>query len=80
MDVVGVEFLTRSMLDGTATTERYTVSVDSGDPLGPFAAGNPASTNYTAVDLNGQQIRFDVDASSGGNVGAIEVRVFGSAG
>jgi hypothetical protein len=78
-DVVGVEFLTRRMLDGTATTEMYTVTIDGGETFGPFPAGNPAIPNFTAIDFTGQQIRFDVDSSTGGNVGAIEVRVFAPA-
>lgn len=75
-DVAGVEFLTRSMLDGSATTEMYTITVDDGETFGPFPAGNPANPNFTAVEFSGQQVRFDVDSSTGGNVGAIEVRVF----
>lgn len=78
-DVVGVEFLTRRMLDGTATTEMYTITVDDGETFGPFPAGNPANPNFTAIDFTGQQVRFDVDSSTGGNVGAIEVRVFAPA-
>ncbi|MEE9415053.1 MAG: discoidin domain-containing protein [Acidimicrobiales bacterium] len=78
-DVVGLEFLTRSMLDGTATTEMYTVTVDGDQVFGPFPAGNPADPNFTAIEFSGQQIRFDVDSSTGGNVGAIEVRVFAPA-
>lgn len=79
-EVVGVEFWTRSMLDGSATTEMYTVTVDDGEPLGPFGAGNPANPNFTAVEFSGQQIRFDIDSSTGGNVGAIEIRLFAPAG
>ncbi len=75
-DIAGVEFLTRSMLDGTATTEMFTITVDSGETFGPFPAGNPASTNFAAVEFSGQEIRFEVETSTGGNVGAIEVRVF----
>lgn len=78
-DVVGVEFLTRSMLDGTATTETYTVTVDGDDPLGPFPAGNPADPRFSPIEFSGREIRFDVSSSSGGNVGAIEVRVFAPA-
>lgn len=78
-DVIGVEFLTRSMLDGSATTETYTVSVDGGDPLGPFPAGNPANPNFSAVEFRGQVIRFDVVRSTGGNVGAVELGVFAPA-
>ncbi len=75
-DVVGVEFLTRSMLNGTAITEMYTVTVDGGDVFGPFPAGTPADRDFTAVEFTGQEIRFDVEISTGGNVGAVEVRVF----
>lgn len=78
-DVVGVEFLTRRMLDGTATTDMYTITVDGADTFGPFPAGTPANPNFTAIDFTGREIRFDVDSSSGGNVGAIEVRVFAPA-
>ena len=78
-EVVGVEFLTRRMLDGTATTEMYTITVDGGETFGPFPAGNPADPNFTAADFTGREIRFDVDSSTGGNVGAIEVRVFAPA-
>lgn len=78
-EIAGVEFLTRSMLDGTATTEMYTVTVDDGDPIGPFPAGNPAEPGFSALELNGQKFRFEVDTSSGGNVGAVEVRVFAPA-
>lgn len=77
--VAGVEFLTRSMLNGTAITETYTVTVDGGDPLGPFPAGNPANPRFTSVEFTGQQIRFDVETSTGGNVGAIEIRVLAPA-
>lgn len=79
-DIVGVEFLTRRMLDGTATTEMYTITVDGRETFGPFPAGNPANPNFTPAEFTGQEIRFDVDSSTGGNVGAIEVRVFAPAG
>lgn len=78
-EVVGVEFLTRSMLNGTAITEMFTVTVDGGETFGPFPAGNPAEPNFTALEFSGQEIRFDVETSTGGNVGAVEVRVFAPA-
>ena len=74
--MVGVEFLTRRMLDGTATTEMYTITVDGGEMFGPFPAGSPADPGFAAVEFSGQQIRFDVETSTGGNVGAVEVGVF----
>ncbi len=79
-EVVGTEFITRRMLDGSAITDTYTISIDGGEPLGPFTAGTPAEPNFNPAEFTGQVIRFDIDASSGGNVGAIEVNVFAPAG
>jgi len=78
--VVGTEFITRRMLDGTAITDTYMITIDDGEPLGPFTAGTPAEPNFNAAEFTGQVIRFDIAASSGGNVGAIEVNVFAPAG
>lgn len=76
-EIIGVEYITRSMLDGTAIAETYTVTVDDGEPQGPFPAGTPADPEFTALETSGQVLRFDVDTSTGGNVGAVEVRVIG---
>jgi len=76
--VVGVEFLTRSMTDGSATTTEYTVTVDGGTPQSPFPAATPGRPAVAALDVTGQVFRFDVAASTGGNTGAIEVRIFGA--
>ncbi len=77
-DVTGVAFLTRSMLDGSAVTEEFSVTVDGGEQLGPFAAGTPAEPRVVDVAFTGQVLRFDVEASTGGNVGAVEIQVFGA--
>lgn len=74
----GVEFVTRSMLNGTAITESYTVTV--GDQIfGPFPAASPAASALADVQVEGQVVRFDVETSTGGNVGAVEVRVYEAA-
>lgn len=75
-EVAGVEFITRSMANGTATTSQFFVVVDDGDRLGPFATGNPATPSFNAVTFTGRIIRFEIDTSTGGNTGAIEARVF----
>jgi hypothetical protein len=75
-DVAGVEFLTRSMADGSAIANEFFVVVDDGDRLGPFPAGNPANSEFVAMDFAGKIIRFEIDTSTGGNTGAIEIRVF----
>lgn len=79
-DIAGVEFVTRSMADGTAITTSFTVSVDGGDPQGPFPAASPATSAVAPLAVTGQVLRFDVDESTGGNVGAAEVRVFADSG
>lgn len=73
-EIAGVEFITRSMLDGTAVTETYTVTID-GERFGPFTAGTARDPGFAAVDATGRQVRFDVETSTGGNVGAVDVRV-----
>lgn len=75
-DIVGVEFLTRTMANGTATTATFWVVVDGGERLGPFTAGNPAAPNFNAAAFRGRVLRFEIDTSTGGNTGAIEVRAF----
>jgi hypothetical protein len=78
-DIGGVEYLTRSMADGTAITTTYWVTIDDGERLGPFAAGNPAETNFQAIQASGQVVRFEAQDTTGGNTGAVEIRVFAPA-
>ena len=75
-EVAGVEFVTRSMADGSAITDNFFVVVDDGDRMGPFSASNPANPEFIAVSFTGTVIRFEIDTSTGGNTGAIEIRVF----
>lgn len=77
--VTGIDFVTRSMADGSAVTSTYTVSVDGAAPLGPYPAGTPAQARPNEVDVTGRQLRFEVEDSSGGNVGAVEIRVYAPA-
>lgn len=67
--VSDVVLRTRSMTDGSAITETFSITAD-GVTLGTFAADLPAS-----IDLDAQTLRFDVISSSGGNTGAIEILV-----
>jgi hypothetical protein len=75
-EIVGVEFITRAMGDGSATTTEYTVTVDDAETYGPFPAGDQAEPGFVVVAFSGQVLRFDVAASTGGNTGAIEIRAF----
>jgi hypothetical protein len=75
-EVAGVEFLTRTMTDGSATTTSFHVVVDGSDRLGPFDAGNPANPAFNVAEFTGRSLRFEVETTTGGNTGAIEIRVF----
>jgi hypothetical protein len=78
--IAAVEFITRSMADGTAITSTYGVTVDATHMLGPFPAGTLVDPRPSPVSVTGRTVRFQVTASSGGNTGAIEVRVLAPAG
>jgi hypothetical protein len=73
--IAAVEFITRSMADGTAITSTYSVTVDGTRTLGPFPAGTRVDPKASAVSVTGRTLRFQVTTSSGGNTGAIEIRV-----
>lgn len=74
-DVAAVDFLTRSMTDGSAIAETFTLTVDDQETLGPFPAGNPADPRTSDISVTGRLFRFDVETSTGGNTGAVEVRL-----
>ena len=64
------------MLDGTAITTEFTVTVDNSKVFGPFQAGTPATPNFAELSTGGTVFRFDVSDSTGGNTGAIEISIF----
>jgi hypothetical protein len=74
--VAAVEFVTRSMADGSAVTQTFTVTVDGDRTYGPFGAGTPRHRRIHALGAEGTRFRFDVAASTGGNVGAVELRLY----
>lgn len=69
VEALSVGFHTRSMSDGSATTETFTVTVDDSETFGPFPVGRAESA------FTGRVVRFDVETSTGGNTGALEVEV-----
>jgi hypothetical protein len=64
-----VVFRTRSMGDGTAVTQTFTLTAD-GEEVGTYPADVPVE-----LDLDARVLRFDVAESTGGNTGAIEIEV-----
>lgn len=77
-DVSGVGFRTREMSDGTSITTSFTITVDDTTVFGPFEAG--VGLAVADVAFTGRIIRFDVETSTGGNTGAVEIEVYGPAG
>jgi hypothetical protein len=74
-EIFGVGFHTREMTDGTSITLTFTVTVDGGATYGPFEAGpGMAYANFVAT---GGSVRIEVDTSTGGNTGAVEIEVYG---
>jgi len=76
-EVAGVEFVTRAMADGSAITRSYYVVVDGGERHGPFPAATAAESALQLFATSGRLFRFEVAESTGGNTGAIEVRLYG---
>lgn len=74
-DIVGFGYRSRSMSDGTAVVETYTVTVD-GTVLGPYPAGQGLAVSQAQV--RGRILTFDAVATSGGNTGAAEIEVYGT--
>jgi hypothetical protein len=56
-------------------TTTYTVTVDDASVFGPFDAG--LTPPLVDVEFTGRKLRFDVDSSTGGNTGAVEIEVYG---
>ncbi len=76
MEVTGIGFRTREMSDGTSITNTYTVTIDGGETLGPFDAGiGLVVSDFTAT---GQVFRIDMEFTTGGNTGAVEIEIYGS--
>jgi hypothetical protein len=74
MQFAGVGFRTREMTDGTSITTSFTVTV-AGRTYGPFDAGPGMSIGrFQAL---GTSLRVDVETSTGGNTGAVEIEVYG---
>lgn len=78
MQISEISYTSRSMTDGTAITESFTVTTDSGDVYGPFEIASPNDPQTFDVDITASSLRFDIEASTGGNVGAVDVSAVGA--
>ena len=60
----------------TAQISRFRVSTQDGSQLGPFDLPDAATIYYFDVQAHAKRLRFEVDASSVGNTGAVEIEVY----
>lgn len=73
-----IEYRTRAMNDGTAITEAFTITTDSGEVLGPFVVEAYIDLTTFEVDFMATTLRYDVESSTGGNTGIIDIAVYGT--
>lgn len=67
----------RSMGDGTARIQSFTVTDDAGAVFGPFDLPDADGAHRFEIDTTTHQLRLDVHRSTGGNTGLVEFLVFG---
>ncbi|NOQ13076.1 MAG: hypothetical protein GQ583_01165 [Methyloprofundus sp.] len=71
-----VKVWSRSMGDGTAKILSFTISIDSGEVLGPFNLADTSQAHQFTINRSTASIRLDVLSSTGGNTGLIEISAF----
>jgi hypothetical protein len=74
-DVRAIGFWTRTM-GASAQVLTFTVLADGGERFGPFELPDAATMYVFDMAARTQKLRFEVDASSGGNTGAVEIEVY----
>lgn len=73
-----IEYRTRAMNDGTAITEAFTITTDNGEVFGPFEVEAYTNLMTFEVDIVATTLRYDVERSTGGNTGIIDIAVYGT--
>ncbi len=71
-----LEVWSRSMSDGSAIIQSFTVITDAGEVLGPFSLPGTSRAYSFDIDRITGSIRLDVETSTGGNTGLVEISAF----
>ncbi len=74
-DLEAIGFWIRTM-GSSAQITGFSVVTEEGHRLGPFDLPDAATMYYFNVQTQAKRLRFEVDASSGGNTGAVEVGAY----
>jgi hypothetical protein len=72
-----VVFQTRSMSDGSAIANSFTVTADGGETFGPFQLPDAGEPYTFDVAFEAKTLRFELVDTTGGNTGAVDISVFG---
>jgi hypothetical protein len=65
------------MTDGTAIIKAFTLSTDRGTRFGPFRLENDRKAYRLEIDAVTRTLRLDVQDSTGGNTGLVELAAYG---
>ncbi len=71
-----IEVWSRSMPDGSAKIQSFTITIDSGEVLGPFELVDTLQAYQFTLNRSTSSIRLDVVSSSGGNTGLMEIAAY----
>ncbi len=71
-----IEVWSRSMSDGTAKIFSFTITIDSGEVLGPFTLPDTQEAHQFIINRSSSSIRLDVTSSSGGNTGLVKIAAY----
>jgi hypothetical protein len=72
-----VEFWSRLMSDGSSRVESFTITTGDGTVYGPFEVPDAEQAYEFEVEIVAETLRFDVESSTGGNTGAVEIAAYG---
>lgn len=70
-----VGFWTRTM-GSSAQVFSFTVIADNEESLGPFEVPDASTVHYFPVQVEAKRIKIEVETSSGGNTGAVEIEAY----
>jgi hypothetical protein len=75
--VTAVSFHSRSMADGSAITQAFTVTTETGQVFGPFSLPDASQPHQFEVAFVAQTLKFELMDTTGGNTGAVDIAIYG---
>jgi hypothetical protein len=72
-----VAFHSRAMSDGSAITQAFTITTETGEKFGPFQLPDTDSSYDFEVAILAETLRFNLMETTGGNTGVVDIAVYG---